>query len=182
MTSAHVNVTLTQITSAQEVSAHLREELIACWMTVSNAGGAVGFPFPPVDVAQVAPVADKLIRGLTPQHSRLVIATVGGDLAGWVNLHRHDDPMVVHWATVRRLQTHPKFRGLGIGVALMRHLQVIARDELGLRQLHLSARGGAGLEDFYRPLGWREIGRWPGALRFGPDDHRDEILMLLDPL
>jgi GNAT superfamily N-acetyltransferase len=182
MTSARVDVTLTQITTAREVSAQLRDELVACWMAVSNAGGAVGFPFPPVDVAEVAPVAAALIRGLTPRHSRLVIATVGGDLAGWVHLDRHEDPLVVHWATVRRLQTHPRFRRLGIGVALMRHLHVIARDELGLRQLHLSARGGAGLEDFYRRLGWREVGRWPGALRFGPDDHRDEILMLLDPL
>lgn len=31
-------------------------------------------------------------------------------------------------------------------------------------------------------LGWEEIGRWPGALRFGPDDDRDEIFMLLAPL
>jgi GNAT superfamily N-acetyltransferase len=182
MTTAPVDVTFTQITTAREMSAQLREALIGCWMAVSNAGGAVGFPFPPVGVPEVAPVADTLIRGLTPRHSRLIIATVGDDLAGWVHLDRHTNPLVVHWATVRRLQTHPRFRGLGIGATLMRHLQVIARDELGLRQLHLSARGGAGLEDFYRRLGWREIGRWPGALRFGPDDHRDEILMLLDPL
>ncbi|RDV48322.1 hypothetical protein DDV98_29620 [Streptomyces sp. IB2014 011-12] len=34
-----------------------------------------------------------------------------------------------------------------------------------LEQLHLAARGGVGLEDFYGRLGWKEIGRWPGALR-----------------
>jgi hypothetical protein len=39
-----------------------------------------------------------------------------------------------------------------------------------------------GLEDFYSRLGWREVGRWLGALRFGPDDDRDEVLMLLAPL
>jgi hypothetical protein len=40
---------------------------------------------------------------------------------------------------------------------------------------------GEGLEDFYRRLGWQEIGRWPGALRFDHGD-RDEVLMLLTPL
>ena len=39
-----------------------------------------------------------------------------------------------------------------------------------------------GLEEFYGRLGWREIGRWPGALRFGASDDRDEVLMLLAPL
>jgi hypothetical protein len=46
----------------------------------------------------------------------------------------------------------------------------------------LAARGGVGLEDFYGRLGWKEIGRWPGALRLAPGDDRDEILMILAPL
>jgi hypothetical protein len=53
---------------------------------------------------------------------------------------------------------------------------------MGLEQLHLAARGGMGLERFYARLGWREIGRWPGALRLAPGDDRDEILMVLSPL
>lgn len=64
----------------------------------------------------------------------------------------------------------------------MRGLRNIARDELGLEQLHLAARGEEGLESFYSRLGWREVGRWPGALRLAPDDTRDEVLMLLDLL
>jgi hypothetical protein len=39
-----------------------------------------------------------------------------------------------------------------------------------------------GLEDFYARLGWREIGRWPAALRLSDGDDRDEVLMLLTPL
>jgi hypothetical protein len=53
---------------------------------------------------------------------------------------------------------------------------------MGLEQLHLAVRGGTGLEHFYARLGWREIGRWPGALRLAPGDDRDEILMVLSPL
>ncbi len=53
---------------------------------------------------------------------------------------------------------------------------------MGLEQLHLAVRGGMGLETFYGRLGWREVGRWPGALRLRPGDDRDEVLMLLAPL
>jgi hypothetical protein len=53
---------------------------------------------------------------------------------------------------------------------------------MGLEQLRLAVRGGMGLERFYARLGWREIGRWPKALRLAPDNDRDEILMLLTPL
>lgn len=165
-----------------QVSAELRAELIDCWITVSNAGGAVGFPFPPVDAAAVAPVADQIIAGLSPGHSRLLVATAGDTLVGWVHLRRNQEPVIAHWGTIRHLQTLPAVRGQGIGVALMTQAREVARQEMGLEQLHLAARGGIGLERFYARLGWRETGRWPGALRLAPGDDRDEILMILTPL
>ena len=82
----------------------------------------------------------------------------------------------------RHLQTLPAVRGRGIGSALMMWARRVARQEMGLEQLRLAARGGMGLESFYARLGWREIGRWPKALRLAPNDDRDEILMLLTPL
>ncbi len=54
-----------------------------------------------------------------------------------------------------------------------------AREERNLAQLHVEIRGGMGLEHFYRRLGWRTTGVWPGALLFAEDDVRDEILMVL---
>lgn len=54
----------------------------------------------------------------------------------------------------------------------------VARDEIGLEQLHLGLRR-TGLEDFSARLGWQETGRWRGKLRLAPDDTRDEILMIL---
>jgi GNAT superfamily N-acetyltransferase len=165
-----------------QVSARLRQEIIDCWITVSNAGGAAGFPFPPVDAGMVAPVADDLIAGLRPDRSRFIVARAGHALAGWVHLQRHPDPPVAHWGTVSHLQTLPAFRGQGVGSALMMSARQIARQEIGLEQLHLAARGGMGLERFYTQLGWQEIGRWPGALRLAPDDDRDEVLMVLTPL
>jgi len=41
----------------------------------------------------------------------------------------------------------------------MNRARQIARDDMGLEQLHLAARAGVGLEDFYGRLGWKEIGR-----------------------
>jgi len=173
---------MSQYSDPALVSAGLRRDIIACWVMVSNAGGAAGFPFPPVDAGIVAPVADDLIAGLSPDRSRLIVARAGDVLAGWVHLQRHAHPVVAHWGTISHLQTLPAFRGQGVGSALMRSARQIARQEMGLEQLHLAARGGMGLERFYTRLGWREIGRWPGALRLAPGDDRDEVLMILAPL
>jgi GNAT superfamily N-acetyltransferase len=171
----------TQLTDPGEVTPGVRQALIDCWTEVANAGGAVGFAFPPVDAEQVGPAADRLIADLDPDYNRVLAAEADGVLAGWLNLSRYSDPLVPHWGTVKRVQTRPGFRGRGIGVALMNEVRRIARDEMGLEQLRLEARSGEGLEGFYGRLGWTEIGRWPGALRF-PYGDRDEVLMLLAPL
>ncbi|MCG5212284.1 GNAT family N-acetyltransferase [Streptosporangium soli] len=173
---------LRQVVHPQEIDTELAGELVACWIAVSNAGGAAGFPFPPVDAAQVRPVADRIIADLAPERSRLVLGFVDGVLAGWLNIRRDVNPLIAHWGTVHHVQSRTDFRGRGIGSTLMTEARKIARDEMGLEQLHLAARAGVGLEDFYAGLGWKEIGRWPGALRLAPDDDRDEVLMLLAPL
>ena len=126
-------------------------------------------------------MADELIASLSPNR-RLLVAVAGGVLAGWVHLQRHPNPVIAHWGSVSHLQTLPAFRGQGIGGALMTHARQVARREMGLKQLHLAARGGMGLEHFYAWLGWHEIGRWPRALRLAPGDDRDEILSPADNL
>jgi GNAT superfamily N-acetyltransferase len=119
---------------------------------------------------------------VAPDRRRILTARTGSILAGWVVLNRDPSPLIAHWGTVNHLQTHPAYRDLGNGLALMDQLRHVARNEMGLEQLHLAARGGTGLEGFYTRLGWREIGRWPGKLRLAPGDTRDEILMILAPL
>ncbi|WP_326687204.1 MULTISPECIES: GNAT family N-acetyltransferase [unclassified Streptomyces] len=171
-----------QLLNPHESTDALRESLLACWVEVSNAGGAAGFPFPPVDVSEVAAVLDGIIAGLGPQSSRLLVVAVDGAVAGWLSIRRDLGPLVSHWGTLHHVQTRLGVRGQGMGAALMRRAREIAREEMGLEQLHLAVRGGVGLEEFYGRLGWQEIGRWPGALRFAPEDRRDEVLMLLSPL
>jgi GNAT superfamily N-acetyltransferase len=160
----------------------VRQEMTACWIAVTNAGGAAGFPFPPVNARHVVPAVDTLTDRLDPRRSRILLARIDGALAGWVVLSRDHSPLIAHFGNVNHLQTQPALRNRGVGSGLMHRLRQVARDEMGLEQLHLAARSGTGLEAFYTRLGWREIGRWPGKLRLAPDDTRDEILMILTPL
>ncbi|WP_405406263.1 GNAT family N-acetyltransferase [Streptomyces sp. NBC_01104] len=168
-----------QFSHPREMTPARQQELVDCWAEVSNAGGAVGFPFLPVSHDEVAAAADALIAGLGPQRSRLLLASAGGELAGWLNIRRDPHPLVAHWGTLHHVQTGLAFRGTGTGAALMRQARDMAREDMGLEQLRLAVRAGMGLEDFYGHLGWKEIGRWTGALRLAPGDDRDEILMAL---
>ncbi|MFE5731939.1 GNAT family N-acetyltransferase [Streptomyces sp. NPDC056528] len=171
-----------QFTSPDDVTPRVRRALVECWVEVTNAGGAAGFPFPPVDAATVAPALDRVVDRLSPDTGRLLTATVDGELAGWLVVRRDPSGLVAHWGTVHHVQTRTAVRGRGIGRALMEEARGVAKVEMGLEQLRLAVRDGLGLEDFYGRLGWREVGRWPGALRLAADDDRDEILMLLAPL
>lgn len=181
MTTRH-DLDIIQLTHPGDADPAVRQELTACWIAVTNAGGAAGFPFPPVNASHVAPAVATLAARLDPQRNRILLARSGGTLAGWVALSRDPSPLIAHWGTVNHLQTQLAHRNQGIGSALMHRLRQVARDEMGLEQLHLAARGGIGLEEYYARLGWQVTGRWPGKLRLAPDDTRDEILMILTPL
>lgn len=172
----------TQFTSPEQVTPRTRDALTDCWVEVSNAGGAAGFPFPPIARAQAAAALDGIVAALAPATNRLLTATCDGDLVGWLNIRRDPFELIAHWGTLHHVQTRPGVRGRGFGSALMREVRRVAREELGLEQLHLAARAKVGLEEFYGLLGWREIGRWPGALRLAEGDDRDEVLMILAPL
>lgn len=173
---------LEQYTAPEQVTPALREVLADCWVEVTDAGGAAGFPFPPIDRTHALPAVDTIADGLTPDTSRLITAMHHDELVGWLNVRRDTFELIAHWGSLHHVQTRPGAQGQGFGAAMMREVQRIARDEMGLEQLHLAARAKAGLEHFYSRLGWREIGRWPGALRLADGDDRDEILMLLSPL
>lgn len=154
-----------------------RDGLTECWAATANSGGAVGFPWPPVSDVKVRETVDALAARIEAGRTVVVVALVDPDeVVGWVSLDYNDSRLVDHWATVRRLQTHPRAQGHGVGTALMAELVRIARKD-ELRQLHLAVRGGMKLEDLYERFGWQVVGRWPDALRFADDDYRDEVLM-----
>lgn len=155
------------------VDDRLRAELLACWTDVSNAGGAVGF-VPPVTQDDVAPVLDRLLEGVTSGRDVLAVLTVDGETAGFAALVGSSSPLRRHWGTVLRVQVHPSRQGAGLGRTLMTGVHDIARSR-GWEFVHLTARGGTGVDAFYRGLGYVERGRLPGAIRVAPGDDRDEI-------
>ena len=177
MTGSQEGLALRWLTTSEAVDDELSANLLVCWREVSNAGGAVGFPFLPVGDEHVRPAVDAMVQSLDPALNRLLIATDGATLAGWLLLAGNASKLTRHWATLLRVQTALNYRGTGVGRALMTEAARAARDDFGLQQLHLELRGGLGLEAFYESFGWEQVGRWPGALALNEHDHRDAILM-----
>lgn len=157
------------------VDDQLRTDLLACWTDVSNAGGAVGF-VPPVTEDDVAPLLERLLEGVAAGRSVLALLTVDGATAGFATIVSSAGPLRRHWATVLRVQVHPRHQGRGLGRVLMGGVHDIAR-ERGLEFLSLTARGGTGVDAFYRRLGYVEVGRLPGAIRVADGDDREEIFL-----
>ena len=164
-----------EVRAVSTIDAALRGELLSCWTDVSNAGGAVGF-VPPVTEDDVSPVLDRLLEGVQSGRDVLCVLTVDGGTAGFAVLVGSSSPLRRHWATVLRVQVHPSRQGGGLGRVLMDGVHDIARSR-GWEFLYLSARGGTGVDEFYRGLGYTEVGRLPGAVRVGPGDDRAEILL-----
>jgi GNAT superfamily N-acetyltransferase len=164
-----------EVRAVSAVDDVLRDELLDCWTDVSNAGGAVGF-VPPVTRDEVAPVLARLLEGVDSGRDVLAVLTVDGATAGWAALVSSLSPLRRHWATVLRVQIHPSRQGQGLGRALMEGVHEIARQR-GWEFLTLTARGGTGVDGFYRGLGYHEVGRMPGVIRVAPGDDREEILL-----
>ncbi|GAA3913201.1 GNAT family N-acetyltransferase [Actinoplanes auranticolor] len=156
----------------------LRADIVALWTDVTNAGGAVGF-VAPVIPDDVRPVAEKALAGVAEGVDRLLIGVDDGRLVAVLFIADNRFPLKAHWRVLKRVMVRPGSQGRGYGAALMREAAVVA-SELGLAGLQVTVRDGHGLDGFYRRLGYREVGRVPGALRIAPGDDRDELFMWLD--
>ncbi|WP_431679988.1 N-acetyltransferase family protein [Kitasatospora sp. KL5] len=164
-----------------ELTPELRAEIVGLWTDVSNAGGAVGF-VPPVTAEQVRPTAEKQFAGLGPGGpDRLLIGRDPdtGRLAALLVFVSQRFELMEHWRLLQRVMVDPGLQGRGHGAELLAEAERIARG-WDLAGLKLTLRGGLGLEKFYGRSGWNEVGRVPGAIRVGPGDDRDDVVMWLD--
>lgn len=173
------------------VDAALRARLLRIWTDVSNAGGWVGF-IPPVVQSDVEPALDAaLVRvhdgrdwivvvrassepGLPPVDDGVLVGW--RDVAGFAFVAANDRLLSEHWRWVMRVQVHPEHQGRGLGAILLDGLGDMAQDE-GLEMLHLTVRGGEGLESFYARAGYHEVARIPGTIRVAPGDDRDQVVL-----
>jgi GNAT superfamily N-acetyltransferase len=167
----------TQLSPAEADDPALSAALLDMWVTVVDAGGAVGFTAP-ADRDAVARTLRAQLERVCAGRDALGVLRHGGSPVGMGFLVEGGSPMRRHWRTVLRLMVSPELQGVGAGRLLLEGLHEMAR-ELGLEQLLLSVRGGTGTEGFYARLGYTEIGRHPGSIRLSPGDDRDEIVMLL---
>jgi GNAT superfamily N-acetyltransferase len=159
------------------LTAELRSRIVSLWVDVTNAGGAVGF-VAPVGADDVRPVAEAAFAGVGAGIDHLLIGTDGGELVALLFVVSNRFELKEHWRVLKRVMVTPKSQGRGYGAALMREAASVGR-RMGLTALQVTVRAGAGVEDFYAGLGYREAGRMPGALRVAPGDDRDEIYMWL---
>jgi GNAT superfamily N-acetyltransferase len=160
------------------VGEELREEILALWADVSNAGGAVGF-VPPVTPEEIRPDMDASLAAVADGRRRLI---VGRDEEGRVaatafvayNTHR----LMAHWVWVYTVMVHPRHQGRGHGRTLMAAVEQAARSFPGIEAIRLTCRGGTGADAFYSACGYKEVGRVPAAIRVAPGDDRDDVVML----
>jgi dUTP pyrophosphatase len=145
-----------------ELTSDLRSRLITLWVTVANAGGAVGF-VAPTTMDEVAPVAHGAFDRVVAGTDDLVIALDGAEPVGMGFLERSDTRLQGHVGLVRRLQRAPSHAGRAIGDAILSELERVAFDR-GVTLMTLTVRGGTGRERFYIDRGYRVDGRLPDRL------------------
>jgi GNAT superfamily N-acetyltransferase len=160
----------------RELTPELRAVLVDLITDVTNDGGAVGF-VPPVEREHVDAHA---LRGpFDGSLDALLIGTEDGEVAAALFLLNRRVMVMDHARLVKTVMIHPEHQGKGYGEALMREAERVARTLDGVELLHLTCRGGLGLERFYAKCGYTEVGRIPRMLRVGADDYRDEVHMAL---
>jgi|SRR5579875_1171090 len=171
-------VTFTPVLGAAAADPELRDQLLDTWVRVTDAGGAVGF-VAPADRRLVAEMLDSHLSRVAEGRDALGVLRRGGQhgpAAGMGILAASAAPLRAHWRTLLRLMVDPDLQGIGAGRMLLEGLHEMGR-KLGLEFLCLSVRGGLGIEGFYGRVGYEVYGRNPRAIRVGPGDERDEILM-----
>jgi GNAT superfamily N-acetyltransferase len=170
-----------QVVVDPEVTAALLDELVALWVRVTNAGGAVGF-VKPTSAAAVRPVAEKALARVAAGCDTLVaLRAPEGPIVAWCTLARSDSGLRQHWRTLVRVMVDPGCQSAGVGSALLRAVHHVARHRLGIEGLLLQVRGGTGTDRFYARHGYETVGRIPGAIRLddcaGSCEDRDEVVM-----
>ncbi|MET9535224.1 GNAT family N-acetyltransferase [Streptomyces sp. NPDC006649] len=159
--------------------ARLRDEVVALWTDVSNAGGAVGFA-PPVTSDDIRPELIKHLTSMTEGRVRLLVGRdEGGTVAATAFLTLNTHRLMRHWIWLYTVMVHPSRQGKGYGRDLMAAAADAARTLDGIEAIRLTCRGGTGVDRFYESCGYKEVGRVPDAIRVAPGDDRDDIMMYL---
>ena len=123
------------------------------------SGASVGFIHPMPDGEAEAfwrEMAEEIGKG----NRVLCVAEIGDAIAGCVSLALVMKPNGRHRAEVQKLLVHTRHRRSGVGRALMKKVEEIAREH-GRSLLVLDTIRGDSAEKLYNAIGWTEVGGIP---------------------
>jgi GNAT superfamily N-acetyltransferase len=144
---------------AETIDQHLdalAEILHAC----VHDGASVGFVLP-FEIADArAFFSDSVTPAVAGGKRILLVARLGGEIAGTGQLSVDTMPNQVHRADVMKVLVHPRQQRQGVGRALMNELERIAADH-GRTLLVLDTVAGDKAEPLYLSLGYQIAGRIP---------------------
>lgn len=124
---------------------------------------------------------EKVLAGVDAGTLTVLVASVGGRVAGSVQLDRATPPNQPHRAEVRKLLVHPDFRRRGIARTLMAEIERQAV-RCGRTLLTLDTVTGGKAEPLYTALGYRTAGVIPGYARDPIDGHLDATTIMYKTL
>jgi GNAT superfamily N-acetyltransferase len=141
-----------------DARAHL-DQLVAVLTDTVDHGASVGF-LRPLDASLARDYWHDVIAAVGRGTRILLIARIGDDLVGSVQLDLATRPNGLHRAEVQKLIVLSRHRRRGIASALMRAIEGEARAAARwLLVLDTEARSGA--EPFYESLQWQRVGSIP---------------------
>jgi ribosomal protein S18 acetylase RimI-like enzyme len=142
--------------------AQLAEVLVDC----VAAGASVSF-MPPFRHEDGKPFFTKVAGEVARGETALLVARVGGQIVGTVQIGLALPPNQPHRADVKKLLVHRSARGRGIGMALMTAAENAARRR-GRTLLVLDTALSGDAERLCARAGWNRVGVIPGYALF-PD-------------
>jgi ribosomal protein S18 acetylase RimI-like enzyme len=145
-----------------------------------HEGASIGFIMP-FDHSQArAYWLDRVAAPHAAGAKLVLVATLGGEIAGTAQLDLDSMPSKQHHAEVSKVLVDPGFRRAGVGLALMREIERRA-DEEGRWLLTLDTAGDAA-EALYRSLGYRLAGAIPNYARNAFEDSYDATRLMYKDL
>jgi acetyltransferase len=153
----------------------LMPQLATLLQDVVNAGGTVGF-MPPVSSEEAGAYWLDVVQALEGSLRVLLVARDGSELVGTTQLDLCGRSNGLHRAEVMKVMVHPLRQSQGIGMQLMRAIELEAERE-GRTTLVLDTREGEPSERLYDKAGFIRAGSIPNYARSGDGSLHTTVYM-----
>ena len=134
----------------------LAEILVAC----VQGGASVGF-MQGLTLTRAQAFWHRVAQGVAVGERALLVAQDATGILGTVQLVLDQPDNQPHRADLAKMLVHPRARRRGLGAALMRAAENLARD-CGKQLLVLDTVTGSDADRLYTRLGWQRVGDIPG--------------------